>query len=80
MYGLFMTIYPIRIQQKTLCSILDISRETLRSLQRNDPLFPKGIKQGTSKQAPVYFDYMQIIEWHKAQMKNLETVENEVNE
>ena len=74
-----MVIFPVRISFKTVCSILDISRETLRSLQRNDPLFPKAIKQGASKQSAVYFDYMQIIEWHKAQMKNLET-QSEVNE
>lgn len=72
MYGHIMTIYPIRIQQKTVCSILDISRETLRSLIKNDPAFPRPIKIGDSRQSPVYFDYMQIIEWHKAQMKSLE--------
>jgi len=63
-----MTIYPIRIQFKTACQILDVSRETLRAIIRLDPNFPRPIKMGKSKQAPVYFDYMQIIEWHKKQM------------
>lgn len=66
--GLYMIIYPIRIQYKTTCQILDISRESLRHLIQNDPTFPRPIKMGTSKQAPVYFDYMAIIEWHKSQL------------
>lgn len=66
-----MVIQPIRIQQKTVCSILDVSRETLRSVQRNDPNFPKGIKLGTTKQSPVFFDYLEILEWHKKQMESL---------
>lgn len=74
-----MTIYPVRIQFKTACQILDISRESLRSIIRNDPQFPRPIKMGESKQSPVYFDYMAIIEWHKAQMQNLESSVNEVN-
>ncbi len=80
MYGHFMAISQIRIQFKTTCQLLDVSRETLRSLVRNDPTFPKALKQGTSKQSPVYFDYIQIIEWHKAQMKKLDAVQNEVHE
>ena len=65
-----MTIYPVRIQFKTVCSILDVSRETLNKIIKLDPSFPKKIKMGVAKQSSVYFDYMAIIEWHKAQMQN----------
>lgn len=77
--GFCMTIKPIRIQFKKACELLDISRETLRHIVRTDKTFPKVIKTGKSKQSAVYFDYMQIIEWHRAKMKNLDT-QNEVDE
>lgn len=73
-----MTIYPIRIQFKTACQILDVSRETLNNIIKLDPSFPPKIKMGESRQAPVYFDYMAIIEWHKAQMKSHTQTINEV--
>lgn len=66
--GKNMTIYPVRIQFKTACQILDVSRETLRHIIRIDPTFPRPIKMGDSKQSPVYFDYMELIEWHKRKM------------
>ncbi|NNG76388.1 MULTISPECIES: helix-turn-helix transcriptional regulator [Acinetobacter] len=59
-----MTIQPIRVQFKTTCELLDVSRESLRHIQRTDADFPKAIKIGTSKQAPVYFDYAELLEWH----------------
>jgi hypothetical protein len=65
--GFFMTIKPIRLQFKTTCELLDISRETLRHIVRTDENFPKAIKQGTAKQAPVYFDYAELIAWHESQ-------------
>ena len=66
-----MTINPIRVQFKTACQILDISRESLRHLVRTDKTFPKAIKTGEAKQAPVYFDYAQLVEWHNNQMQSL---------
>lgn len=75
--GIFMTIKPIRVQFKTACQILDISRESLRHLVRTDKTFPKAIKTGEAKQAPVYFDYAQLVEWHKNQMHSLTNEELE---
>lgn len=73
--GIFMTIKPIRVQFKTACQILDISRESLRHLVRTDKTFPQAIKTGETKQSPVYFDYAQLIEWHNNQMKSLAVME-----
>ncbi|AYO55265.1 transcriptional regulator [Acinetobacter wuhouensis] len=70
-----MTINPIRVQFKTACELLDISRESLRHLVRTDESFPRPIKTGDSKQAPVYFDYAQLIEWHNNQMQSLAVLE-----
>lgn len=75
--GIFMTIKPIRVQFKTVCQILDISRESLRHLVCTDSTFPKAIKTGETKQSPVYFDYAQLVEWHKNQMKSLANAELE---
>ena len=70
-----MTIQPIRVQFKTTCELLDISRESLRHIQRTDKTFPKAIKIGTSKQAPVYFDYAELIEWHNNKKQSLAILE-----
>lgn len=69
-----MTIQPIRIQFKTTCELLDISRESLRHLVRTDDSFPRPIKTGVTKQAPVYFDYVELIAWHNNKKKSLEVL------
>ena len=73
--GFFMTIQPIRIQFKKTCELLDISRESLRHIVRTDKSFPRPIKTGESKQAPVYFDYAELLEWHNNQKKSLSVME-----
>lgn len=73
--GFFMTITPIRVQTKTVCNLLDISREALRHKIRTDTSFPKPIKEGTSKQSPVYFDYAELVEWHNKQKQSLSVLE-----
>lgn len=69
--GFFMTITPIQIQFKTACELFDISRETLRHRMRSDESFPKPIKMGTAKQAPVYFDYAELMAWHETQKSSV---------
>lgn len=66
-----MTIQPIRVQFRTTCQILDISREALRHKVRTDASFPRPIKEGDTKQAPVYFDYAELVEWHNKQKQSL---------
>lgn len=69
--GLFMTISPIRVQFKTACELLDVSREKLRHIQRTDATFPKALKTGTSKQSSVFFDYAELLAWHENQKLSL---------
>ena len=73
--GFLMTIKPIRVQFKTACELLDISRESLRHLVRSDKTFPQAIKTGDTKQSPVYFDYAELVEWHNSQKQSLSTLE-----
>lgn len=70
-----MNITPIRIQFKTACELLDISRESLRHIVRTDASFPRPIKTGESKQSPVYFDYAELLEWHNSKKQSLAAME-----
>ena len=70
-----MTIKPIRVQFKTACELLDISRESLRHIVRTDETFPKAIKMGASKQSAVFFDYAELVEWHNGQKQSLAAME-----
>ncbi|MBK0411519.1 transcriptional regulator [Acinetobacter pittii] len=70
-----MTINPIRIQFKKACELLDVSRESLRQIVRTDTTFPRPIKTGESRQAPVYFDYAELVEWHNKQKQRLSGME-----
>lgn len=67
----------IRIRFITACKWLDISREGLRYIIKTDEKFPRPLKTGTSKQSPVYFDYNELLEWHRAKLaaRNTETME-----
>lgn len=73
--GFFMTIKPIRVQFKTACELLDISRESLRHIVRTDDSFPRPIKTGDTKQAAVYFDYAELVAWHNGQKQSLAVLE-----
>lgn len=56
----------IRVNYITACEVLDLSREGLRKLIKKDKTFPRPIKEGSHKQAPVYFDYQELLKWHEA--------------
>ena len=58
---------PLRVSQKTTCQMLDLSSEGLRKLMAKDPTFPKPYKAGQTRQAPVYFDYAELVQWHNNQ-------------
>ena len=60
--------FQIRIRFITACKWLDISRESLRHIMKTDASFPRPIKTGSTKQAPVYFDYNELVQWHKAKL------------
>ncbi len=58
---------PIRVTYNQTCELLNITRDTLRNLIKKDPNFPRPYKQGSTQQAPVYFDYDDLITWHNKQ-------------
>lgn len=58
----------IRIRFITACKFLDVSREGLRYIMKTDKSFPAPLKTGNTKQSPVYFDYNELLDWHKAKL------------
>lgn len=64
-----MNIQPLRITFKDTCALLRVSRSGLDNLIKKDRTFPTPIKLGESRQAPVYFDYKDILEWHSSTKK-----------
>lgn len=56
---------PIRVTKKQACELLAVSGETIRKLIQNDPTFPKPYKEGEKRQSAVYFDYADLMNWHK---------------
>ncbi|ENV75679.1 helix-turn-helix transcriptional regulator [Acinetobacter ursingii] len=66
---------PIRITYNQACELLSISRDTLRNLTLKDSTFPKPYKYGSNRQSPVYFDYADLVEWHKQQKSQHSTME-----
>lgn len=58
---------PIRVNQKQACQLLAISREKIRQLLDSDPTFPKPYKDGNKRQSHVYYDYNDLVKWHKQQ-------------
>lgn len=62
----FNKIDPIRVSFSRACELLCVTRESLRHTIRKDPTFPRPIKMGTTKQAAVFFDYKELVDWHNS--------------
>lgn len=56
----------LRLTVKEVCHILSFQRDKLNKTVKDDPSFPRPIKDGTSRQAAVYFDRVEIDEWWEA--------------
>lgn len=51
------------ISQKQLAEMLSMSVDTMRKLQKSDANFPKPLKCGTTRQAPVFYDVAEALRW-----------------
>lgn len=58
-----MGLIPLRLTIKDVCDLLRISRDRLGKYVKDDPTFPRPIKEGNSRQSPVYFDTKSIQLW-----------------
>ncbi|EPM5527302.1 TPA: helix-turn-helix transcriptional regulator [Acinetobacter baumannii] len=59
-----MSIQPLRITFNETCTLLGLSRSGLEQLIKKDSTFPTPIKLGKTRQAAVFFDYADLLEWH----------------
>lgn len=57
----------LRLTIKDVCHLLSIGRDKLNKLINNDPSFPRPIKEGFTRQAAVYFDRSELVEWWENQ-------------
>jgi predicted DNA-binding transcriptional regulator AlpA len=53
----------LRLTVNEVCHLLSIRRDKLNKLVKSDPDFPIPIKEGTSRQAPVYYDRVELDKW-----------------
>lgn len=59
---------PALIKQSAVFAMLSLSRSGLAKLRKRDPSFPKPIKQGSARQAAVYYVRAEVEAWLAAQM------------
>ncbi|WP_151781787.1 helix-turn-helix transcriptional regulator [Acinetobacter bereziniae] len=60
----------IRITKKEVCFLLSIKADKLRKIMIEDETFPRPIKDGTTRQAAVYFDVSEIELWWRNKIDN----------
>lgn len=56
-------MHKLRLTINETCHFLSVQRDKLNKLRKDDPSFPIPIKEGESRQAAVYFDHNELIEW-----------------
>jgi prophage regulatory protein len=56
-------VSPKLIPQHDLCKSIGLSPNGLRKLLKKDPSFPRPIKLGATKQAPVFYDAQEYHDW-----------------
>lgn len=58
-------IPKFRLTINEVCTMLAVGRDKLNRLEKEDPSFPKSIKDGKSRQSAVYYDYQEIFVWYE---------------
>lgn len=59
---------PTFIKQPAVCVMLGVSLSGLKKRRKRDPLFPKPIKDGASRQAAVYYVLAEVEAYIAAQL------------
>ncbi len=53
----------LRLTMNETCHFLSVQRDKLNKMVKEDSSFPRPIKEGASRQAAVYFDHSELVEW-----------------
>lgn len=69
-----MRAVPLRLTKNEVCTLLGVSRDKLSRMEREDDSFPKSIKEGVTRQAAVYYDHQEILEWYENWKSMMRTV------
>lgn len=69
-----MRAVPLRLTKNEVCTLLGVSRDKLSRMEREDNSFPKSIKEGVTRQAAVYYDHQEILEWYENWKSMMRTV------
>ena len=60
-------VQQILISKNDTMAMLGLnSRDAMNRIEK-DPTFPKGIKMGSTRQAPVFFDRQELMDWIEEQ-------------
>lgn len=59
----------LRLTMNEVCHMLSVKRDKLNKLRKDDPSFPIPIKEGESRQAAVYFDHRELVQWWENKMQ-----------
>lgn len=59
----------LRLTMNEACQFLSVQRDKLNKMVKDDPSFPKPIKDGFTRQSAVYFDHSELIEWWEEKKK-----------
>jgi|GEM_PF-2574916 len=65
---------PLRLTKNEVCLMLAVNRDKLSRMEREDESFPKSMKEGVTRQAAVYYDYQEIVEWYENWKSMMRTV------
>lgn len=53
----------MRLTPNEVCHLLSVQRDKLNKIVKDDPDFPRPIKEGKARQSAVYFDHSELVEW-----------------
>lgn len=67
-------IPKFRLTINEVCSMLAVGRDKLNRLEKEDPSFPKSMKDGKNRQSAVYYDYQEISVWYESWKENSRSV------
>ena len=65
------------MQLKHVCGLIGVSRSTLHRLREKDATVPAPIKDGETRQAPVYFVQAEVEGWIRRKMNGRQAANNE---
>lgn len=64
----------LRLTKNEVCLLLAVNRDKLSRMEREDESFPRSMKEGVTRQAAVYYDYQEIVEWYENWRSMMRTV------